>query len=788
MDRTTSLKNKGFNTSNFKLSKMMDSKTIIFMIIGFLLSRTVIIDEIAPLGLAFFLYICKIDKYKVPVFLSILIGTLLSFNEMAIIAKYIVLLMMIIVLSRKIKEITSLLKLSLVGALILLPISIVFVLATDRSLYNFIMVGIESMIVFTATFIFAYGVKFLIFNQNKMCIKNEEIISIGLLTTFSIMGVGQMAILGVSLRAVLATIFILISAIIGGASIGSSCGVIVGLAFVVNNAVSAIYMGIYAFAGLIGGTFNKVNRYLCILGYILSCIIIFTYTSGIESNVNLIKDILIGALIVLILPKTFFNKIERAIKININTSQSVSDYIIRTKNLTNNKLENIQRAYSELANTFEKIRQRNNIINQNDMAELIDMIYKDECCFCSMRKMCWEVRFNKTYTLIYEMIQNLEDGQLNKESIPEELKKACMNPEQIMKISNYYYKIFALNYDWSMKFEEGRKIIADQIRNVSKSIKDLSEDIDNSAMLDLVKEKNILEELERYNVVVNKINYLTKGKDEFKITIDKNTCANGGLCDEKLIDIISNYLGEQLSAQKYGCNIYKDTCKIVLTKIEKFIATTKAVSLSRDGHVLCGDNYTYMEIDNGQYVMAICDGMGKGKRAYDESSTTIDILEKMIEAKIDNEIVIKTINNMLLLSNSDEIFSTLDLGIIDLKQGRLETVKMGACSTYIKRANNDVDFISSSSLPVGILSEIKLDRHNYKLSDGDYIIMVSDGIIDAGKNNDIGENWLIYFLKKLNTYDPKEMIDKIIDRALELQLDKIEDDMTVMVTKVNKLK
>ncbi len=32
------------------------------------------------------------------------------------------------------------------------------------------------------------------------------------------------------------------------------------------------------------------------------------------------------------------------------------------------------------------------------------------------------------------------------------------------------------------------------------------------------------------------------------------------------------------------------------------------------------------------------------------------------------------------------------------------------------------------------------------------------------------------------------MIDKIVDRALELQLDKIEDDMTVMVTKVNKIK
>lgn len=788
MDRTATIKNKGFNYTNLKLSKMFDSKTIIFMIIGFLLSRSILIDGIAPLGLAFFLYICRVDKYRVQVFIAVLMGTLLSFNETPIIAKYIICITIIMILSKKIREVTELAKISLIGVCITLPVSIICALITDRSLYNFIVVGVESIIVFTSVFIFAYGIKFLISNQNKMSIKTEEIISISLLTTFSIMGVGQMAILGVSLRSVLATVFILVSAIIGGASIGSSCGVIVGLAFIINNAISAIYMGIYAFAGLIGGAFNRVNRYLCILGYILSWIIIFAYTSGLQSNMNLIRDILIGALIVSIFPKSFLEKIESAIKININTSQSVNEYIIRMKDLTNSKLVNIQRAYNDLANTFEKIRQKDEIIDQSDIAQLIDMIYSDECSSCSMKKVCWEVRFNKTYTLMYDMIQNLEAGQLTIDAIPEEFKKSCMNPEQVMKVSNYYYKIFALDYDWSMKFQESRKLIADQIRNVSKSIKYLAEDIENSAMLDLNKEKNILDELERNNIIVNKINYLTKGKNEFKITIDKNTCANGGLCDEKLVSVISNYLGEQLSAQRYGCNIYKDTCKIVLTKAEKFTATTQAFSLSRDGHVMCGDNYTYMEIDNGQYMMAICDGMGKGKRAYDESSTTIDILEKMIEARIDNEIVIKTINNMLLLGNSDEIFSTLDLGIIDLKQGRLETVKMGACSTYIKRANNDVDFISSSSLPVGILSDIKLDRHNYKLNDGDYIIMVSDGIIDAGKNNDIGENWLIYFLKKLNTYDPKEIIDKIVDRALELQMDKIEDDMTIMVTKVTRLK
>ena len=74
------------------------------------------------------------------------------------------------------------------------------------------------------------------------------------------------------------------------------------------------------------------------------------------------------------LPKSLsLTRVESAMKININTSQSVNNYIMRTKNLTNSKLENMQRAYNELANTFEKIRQKDEIINQNDMAELIDM-------------------------------------------------------------------------------------------------------------------------------------------------------------------------------------------------------------------------------------------------------------------------------------------------------------------------------------------------------------------------------------------------------------------------------
>ncbi len=62
--------------------------------------------------------------------------------------------------------------------------------------------------------------------------------------------------------------------------------------------------------------------------------------------------------------------------------------------------------------------------------------------------------------------------------------------------------------------------------------------------------------------------------------------------------------------------------------------------------------------------------------------------------------------------------------------------------------------------------------------------MGSDGIVDSGRNKDLGDNWLIYYLDSIKTTNPKKISNSILDRALELQSEKIEDDMTVLVTKI----
>ncbi|MEG2247235.1 MAG: hypothetical protein RSC84_07345, partial [Peptostreptococcaceae bacterium] len=63
------------------------------------------------------------------------------------------------------------------------------------------------------------------------------------------------------------------------------------------------------------------------------------------------RDILIACLIVILLPDKFFAKVEKIIKSNVASNDVVYDYIRRSKNLTNNRLMNMYKAYDELADT-----------------------------------------------------------------------------------------------------------------------------------------------------------------------------------------------------------------------------------------------------------------------------------------------------------------------------------------------------------------------------------------------------------------------------------------------------
>mgnify|MGYP000276062364 CR=1 FL=1 len=81
--------------------------------------------------------------------------------------------------------------------------------------------------------IFSFGINLITNINNRISVRVEESIALSFIAIFSIIGIGNIEILGVSIQTVLATVLILVTCIIGGATMGASSGVVVGIAFLV---------------------------------------------------------------------------------------------------------------------------------------------------------------------------------------------------------------------------------------------------------------------------------------------------------------------------------------------------------------------------------------------------------------------------------------------------------------------------------------------------------------------------------------------------------------------------
>jgi stage II sporulation protein E len=145
---------------------------------------------------------------------------------------------------------------------------------------------------------------------------------------------------------------------------------------------------------------------------------------------------------------------------------------------------------------------------------------------------------------------------------------------------------------------------------------------------------------------------------------------------------------------------------------------------------------------------------------------------------------IKLINSSLAANmQTEDMYATLDIAILDLYSDNMEFVKNGACPTYVKR-NRDVQMLNSISIPTGIIDNIDLVVYDKDLQKGDIIVMCSDGIIESNTEYQNKELWLKYLLEEMTNEDVQKIADIIISEAIDNDFGKEKDDMTVIVAKI----
>ena len=347
---------------------------------------------------------------------------------------------------------------------------------------------------------------------------------------------------------------------------------------------------------------------------------------------------------------------------------------------------------------------------------------------------------------------------------------------QVLRIINSSYKISKSSFVWMKKIEEKEKNIKTQLDGVSKAIQGMAQNIENNIQEEEKFEKQkreIVTLLRQKEIEIQEISI----KKENRILVDIYFENVGLVNNEKVEKILTQVLKEKIVVNQ-DLSVGN---RISYFSDDKYVMTISSTGMVKSKSEESGDSILNIRLKDGNYLIAISDGMGSGSLAKQSSSNALKLLENMILSGFDKNTSIELINTSLI-NQSEETFATLDIAIVDLYKGNIEFIKSGACPTYIKN-NKRVQLVRANSLPTGILEQAKLAVLDRDILDGDIMLMCSDGILDSNIEYKNKELWIKYLLEDIETTNTKKMADLILNEAIDNNFGVAKDDMSLIVCK-----
>lgn len=297
-------------------------------------------------------------------------------------------------------------------------------------------------------------------------------------------------------------------------------------------------------------------------------------------------------------------------------------------------------------------------------------------------------------------------------------------------------------------------------------------------------EKGFVKELTKKcfmsGIRIRNVQYLNKNNGRSAIVFQAKTIGKSCIVTKKLLPLIASVMKCGYYSEDSNRRIINEEYhQYIFMQEDRFKLLTGVARVNKEKDRFNGDNFLTSRLECGKAIAAIADGMGSGKRAYIESRMVIELMENCIDAGFDEKASIDLINSAYIAGGGTGNPVTMDMSVIDCQSGYMHCIKLGAVSTFIKR-DKWVEIIKSTTLPIGVLEQVDYDCTTKKLYDGDYVVMVSDGVLDniPGVNK---EEKAAEIINSLTFREPTAMAEQILSRSLACNHMKASDDCTVLV-------
>lgn len=327
---------------------------------------------------------------------------------------------------------------------------------------------------------------------------------------------------------------------------------------------------------------------------------------------------------------------------------------------------------------------------------------------------------------------------------------------------------------------ENRQVISGHLNEMAKIMTEAASEVLSFCPMEGKKRRLLVQTLAEEGIHVEGPCYLPREEGRQAIVLTMSTQKSAKISAEEATDMISVLLNKRLSPSVSSPYVVDTTPQsFILEEETKFLALTGFARAVKENETVSGDNYAVLEAEKGRVTVMLSDGTGSGEMAGKSSERVLDLMEKMLEAGYDTDVAINMVNTALFAAGEDGNHPTLDICDIDLYQGSCQLRKVGGAATFLKRPD-EVEQMVTGSLPLGIFQQVEVQPVNKILQDGDYLIMVSDGVVDAFDGEGY-EEIMLNAIAGIQDCNPGDMAEHLLRITLRASGGKIRDDMTIGV-------
>ncbi len=545
-----------------------------------------------------------------------------------------------------------------------------------------------------------------------------------------------------------------------GSLYGGALGVVIGLALDISALGTPLYAMALGVAGLAAGACRGRRRWVAVLSFVVVGFSALLWTWDRGMKVESLYEILVGGIALWVVPTPWLQELDGLVD---RPATVVVDG------------GGVQRAGRRLEGTAAAFRALNDCLrqteepprNDNDISTIFDRGAQRVCRGCSRREQCWERDYVSTFNAMNDATPAIvQRGRGEAGDFPLYFTQNCLHLDDYIEAVNSELTALLYRRQYNSRIRESRRAVCRQYAQLSAVLGEAAMELSLELTPDGRGERKLRQYLLGLGMEVECALFrdhrgLVRGE------LKGEACKV--LAEPKLLRGISALLRVPLRGEVHeeGLTLYQ---------LEPLMATAGVAARKKSGETVSGDAGSYFKDGDGTLYLLLCDGMGSGAGARQESGLAVRLLEQFLRAGVGAEQALCTLSSALGLRGEEGGgFTTVDLLTLDLFTGEGGIYKLGGAPTYIKKGT-EIQRIVGTSLPAGLEVEggNSPDFARIRLSAGDCVLMVSDGVCTQGE-----DDWVKERLSAFDGASPKTLARDLIQNG-----EGSGDDRTALVVTI----